>query len=73
MAEVNRVLKRGDWNEYEIRCDGRRVVVKLNGLQTVDYTEPDESLAQHGLVGLQIHGGGQGEAWFKDLTVEELP
>ena len=73
MAEVNKVLKRGDWNHYEIRCDGRRVLVKLNGLQTVDYTEPDESLVQSGVIGLQIHGGGKGGIWFRNLTLEELP
>lgn len=73
MAEVNKVLRRGDWNQYEIRCDGRRVVVKLNGLPTVDYTEPDESLEQAGRIGLQIHGGGKGEIWFRNLTIEELP
>jgi hypothetical protein len=73
LDEVNKVLRRGDWNDYEIRCDGRRVVLRLNGLQTVDYTEADETLAQHGLIGLQIHGGGKAEIWFKDLTVEELP
>ena len=25
------------------------------------------------LIGLQTHGGGQAEAWYKEVTVEELP
>ncbi|MFN0067966.1 MAG: DUF1080 domain-containing protein [Limisphaerales bacterium] len=73
MKAIEPVLKRGDWNRYEIRCDGPRVVVKLNGVQTVDYTEEDRSLPQFGVIGLQIHGGGKGEAWFRNLSIEELP
>jgi Domain of Unknown Function (DUF1080) len=73
MNEVNKVLKRGDWNEYVIRCEGRRIRFWVNGVQTVDYTEPDESLEQCGLIGVQIHGGAMAEAGYKDITIEELP
>ena len=73
MTEVNKVLKRGDWNDYVIRCEGRRIRFSINGVQTVDYTEPDESLEQCGLIGVQIHGGAVAEASYKDITIEELP
>ena len=73
MTEVNKVLKRGDWNDYEIRCEGRRMRFSINGLQTIDYTEPDEKIPQSGLIGLQIHGGAVAEASYKDITLEELP
>jgi hypothetical protein len=39
----------------------------------VDYTEPDETIPQQGLIAVQIHGGGKAEVAFKDLTVEPLP
>ncbi len=73
MDEVNKVLRRDDWNEYEIRCDGRRVRLAVNGVQTVDYTEPDESIEQWGLIAPQIHGGAVAQVAYKDITVEELP
>jgi 3-keto-disaccharide hydrolase len=73
MAAVNKVLKRNDWNAYEIRCQGKRIQVTLNGHQTVDYTEPDDQIEQFGIIGLQIHGGGKAEAAYKDITIEELP
>ena len=73
MTEVNKVLKRDDWNDYVIRCEGRRIRLTVNGVQTVDYTEPDESLEQCGLIGVQIHGGAMAEASYKDITIEELP
>jgi len=73
IAEVNKVLKRQDWNEYVIRCEGKRLRASLNGYQTFDYTEPDDSIPQFGVIGLQVHGGGKTEAWYKDITIEELP
>lgn len=71
-AIVAQVLKRNDWNDYEIRAEGRRIRLLLNGRQTVDYTEPDESIPQTGLIGLQIHGGGKAVVSFKDITIQEL-
>jgi hypothetical protein len=69
---VEKAVKRGEWNEYVIRCQGRRIQLWINGVQTVDYTEPDESIEQKGLIGLQIHGGPPSEAWYKDITLRPL-
>ena len=73
MDAVNKVLKRNDWNDYVIQAEGRRVRLWLNGLQTVDYTEPEEGRVQSGVIGLQIHGGAVAEVRYKDLSLEELP
>ncbi|AQG78599.1 3-keto-disaccharide hydrolase [Spirosoma montaniterrae] len=72
-AQVQRVLRLNDWNEYKIRCNGPRIQIWLNGLQTVDYTEPDPAIPQTGVIGLQIHGGGKAEASYKNISIEELP
>ncbi|MCX6901501.1 MAG: DUF1080 domain-containing protein [Verrucomicrobia bacterium] len=72
MEELNKVLKRDDWNQYVIHCEGKRIRLSINGLQTVDYTEPDDTIPQHGIVGLQIHGGPPSEAWYKDIAIEDL-
>jgi hypothetical protein len=45
----------------------------LNGVLTVDYTEDDPKIPLSGLIGVQIHGGGKSQAWYKDLAIEELP
>ncbi len=73
LEDVNRVLKRGDWNSYEIRCEGKRIRLVLNGVQTVDYTEPEDAIPQHGLIALQIHGGAVAQISFKDIRLEVLP
>ena len=61
-----------DWNEYEIRAEGKRIRLFINGTQTVDYTEPDETIPQSGIIGLQIHGNGKAEVRYKDITLEKL-
>lgn len=69
---LQKALKRGDWNEYVIRCEGRRIQLWLNGFQTVDYTETDRAIEQAGLIGLQIHGGPPAEAWYKEIQITEI-
>ena len=72
-AVIEKIIKRDDWNRYEIRCEGKRVRLSINGTQTVDYTEPEEKIAQHGIIAVQIHGGPPSEAWYRNITIEELP
>jgi hypothetical protein len=72
LDELNKVLKRGDWNDYVIRAEGKRVRLSINGFQTVDYTEADDSLEQRGRICLQIHGGPPSEAWYKDISITPL-
>ena len=70
--ERSKRIRQEGWNEYLIRCEGRRVRLWVNGQQTVDYTEPDESIEKSGVIGLQIHAGPPGEAWYKDITITEF-
>ena len=71
-AQLDKVLKREDWNDYRIRCEGKRIQLWINDFQTVDYTEDDDTIQQTGFIGLQIHGGPPGEAWYKDIEIEDL-
>ncbi|MHC4639269.1 MAG: 3-keto-disaccharide hydrolase [Planctomycetota bacterium] len=70
---LRQVLRPNDWNEYVIRCVGPRIQLWMNGYQTVDYTELDESIEQAGLIGLQIHGGPPAEVWYKDIRIKVIP
>jgi hypothetical protein len=69
---LRQALKPGAWNEYVIRCVGPRIQLWLNGVQTVDYTEPDGAIEQKGLIGVQIHAGPPAEAWYKDITIRTI-
>ncbi len=70
--ELNKVLKRDDWNDYEIRAEGKRIRLAINGQQTVDYTEADDGVEQKGCICLQIHGGPPSKARYKDIFIETL-
>jgi hypothetical protein len=70
---VKKAVKPGQWNQYEIRATGNRVTLKINGVQTVDYTEKDPKVVPHGKLAVQIHGDGKTRVQFKDLSIEELP
>ena len=70
---VEKALQKNDWNQYVIRCEGKRIRASINDVEMIDYTEEDDSLPQFGLIGLQIHGGGPAVASYKDVVVEELP
>jgi len=71
--EIARIEKAGEWNRYQVRCDGPRIQITLNGQQTVDYAETNASLPQDGLIGLQMHGGCKAEVSFRNLVIETLP
>jgi hypothetical protein len=67
-----KALKKGGWNDYRIRCEGPRIQLWLNGIQTVDYTETQKDIPLTGKIALQIHGGGVAEIRYKDIVLEEL-
>jgi hypothetical protein len=67
-----KAVKPDDWNEYVIRCEGPRVRLTLNGVQTVDYSEPDEKVERDGVIALQVHGGAKAKVYYKDVTIVEL-
>ena len=67
------VYKPEEWNGYTIRCEGRRIRLWINGHQTVDYSEPDPNIPLEGIIGLQIHSGPPGEAWYRHIRIKEIP
>lgn len=71
-AKVKKLLRRNEWNSYEVRSEGRRIQIFLNGEQTVDYTEADPGIPQSGHIAFQLHGGGRTEVFYKDIVLHQL-
>jgi hypothetical protein len=69
---MNKIVKLNEWNDYEIRADDKHIQIFLNGHQTVDYVEQNPGIVQHGVIGLQIHGGGKALVSYKDITIEKI-
>jgi hypothetical protein len=66
--DVEKLVKREDWNNYTINCEGSRIRLWLNGTLTVDYTEQDGKIERTGI----IHGGAKAKVYYKDIIIEEL-
>jgi hypothetical protein len=56
----------GQWNTFEIRADGMRLTVILNGVQTVDV---EDSTYADGPIGLQY---GEGIVKFRNVQIRPL-
>jgi Domain of Unknown Function (DUF1080) len=70
LAKVQKPL--GEWNDYRIRAEGKRIQIWLNGVQTVDYTETEPNIDMSGIIAVQIHGNATSIVRYKDLMIEEL-
>lgn len=71
-ADFEQALKKDDWNEYVIRAEKDRIVLKMNGKTTVDYQEPDAAIARKGIIALQVHSGGPLKVEFRNIHIKEL-
>ncbi|MEU6805904.1 ThuA domain-containing protein [Streptomyces neyagawaensis] len=63
----------GEWNTYEIRVEGERLRVWLNGVRINDFTNTDPARSlRDGHLGIQNHGAGD-RVSFRDVRIKELP
>jgi hypothetical protein len=68
---VAKVLKKDDFNDYSIRCVGKRVTIKLNGETTVDDDFP--KLPDEGIIAWQLHQVKTPmEVTFKNIEFKDL-
>lgn len=70
--EIQNSLKKNDWNEYTIRAQNDHVVLKLNGVTTVDYHEADPEIARRGIIALQVHAGKPLKVEFRNIRIKLL-
>jgi hypothetical protein len=68
----NDPIRKDGWNDYRIRCQGKRIQLWINGVATVDYTEEDPDIEQSGLIALQVHSGAPMEAWYRNIRIIKL-
>ncbi len=63
------VVRTGEWNHYEIYCEGDRITLTLNGLVTVD-TRDD--MFRRGVIGFQLHRGQPMSVAFRNVKIKPL-
>jgi len=60
-----------DWNDYLLRVEGNRYRARLNGVDVLDFTDPNPK-SFDGYISLQLHSGGQGNMRFKEIYIRDL-
>lgn len=69
-----KVGKQHDWNHLEILAQGNRVRLVVNGVQVVDWRDPEPDRIKEGPIGLQLHSNTvPQEVHFKNLTLTTFP
>ena len=72
-ADIQADIKHEDWNEYVIIAKGNHLQHYINGNQTIDVTDEQESkAAKSGVLALQIHVGPPMTVQFKNLRMKTL-
>jgi len=67
-----RKLDKNGWHSYVVRALGNHIIITIDGMRTVDYTEFDAGILKRGLIGLQVHSGSGIEVWFRNLQIREI-
>ena len=69
---IERLEKKGEWNDYEIVARAPKIEIFLNGEKVSEWVEADGSIPVKGKLGLQIHGNSHAEISFRGIELEEL-
>jgi hypothetical protein len=69
-----KVASQHEWVKVEILAQGNRVRTALNGVEVMEWREPDPNRIKEGPIGLQMHAWtGPQEVQYKDIVVETFP
>lgn len=66
-VKENRLTEAGEWNTYELRCEGRTITLWVNGAVTSELTDCE---VPKGYLGLEAEGY---RIEFRNLKLKELP
>jgi hypothetical protein len=69
IGKAEKVVKANDWNQYEIRCEGDHITLKVNGMVTADIHDSERT---EGILALQLHRGPAMQAQFRNIRIQEL-
>lgn len=74
--EQDTIRKKLEWNALKITAAGAHIVVSLNGVKVVDFTDPNPTpkLLQKGALAFQTYGAENHAGWvkFRNIRVREI-
>jgi hypothetical protein len=72
-VELEKVIKRDDWNDYTIIANGNFSIHIINGhVMSIGIDEDEKNFRKSGLIGLQLHAGPPMRIDVKDVKIREL-
>jgi hypothetical protein len=69
-GKAEKVVKAGDWNDYEVICNGDFIQLKVNGLITAELH--DTATNKPGVIALQLHAGEPMRVEFRNMRIKVL-
>lgn len=71
--EIQAAIRKADWNDYVVIAKGNHLQQFINGRQTVDVIDEQESkAAKSGVLALQLHAGQPMAVEFKNIRMKVL-
>jgi hypothetical protein len=72
-AELQKLIKPNDWNQYEIIARGPEIILKINGQVMSHVIDREQGkAAAEGLIALQIHPGPPMKVQFRNIQLKTL-
>lgn len=72
-AEIGKVIKRGEWNDYRVVAVGNRLQHYINDTLTAEVIDEDESKrSMEGILAFQVHVGPPMVVQFKDIQLKKM-
>ena len=66
--KANKLVKKGDWNDFVIDAKGDHVIIHFNGVKIIDRVDP--KFDKRGVIALQVHVGPPMEVRYKDIEIK---
>lgn len=60
------------WNSYLIRCIGNKHELFINDIKTAEYYEMNPKIPSKGVIGVQLHSGGNVKIEFRQIKIKTL-
>ena len=71
-AELQKAIKKDEWNTYHIVAKGNHIQHSINGVLMAELTDEDDAARDSGLLALQLHQGPPMKVHFKNIHLKRL-
>jgi len=72
LSTLKYILEEDGWNSYIVRCKGNLHELYINGVMVSDYLKKNPKIPSKGVLGFQLHSGGNAKIEFKNITITTL-